>query len=334
MTRRISAVFPPHLLKDLQQVIDTVPWRHGWHSDRNKPYSHWNHDFAQAGSLNGLDVSDRLQGTVLTAWQYLQANYLGSQRLLRCYANSHTYGVEGYPHTDSRRQDDYTMVIYMTPDWQRDWAGETVIYQGWDITHAELPRYNHGIIFPGREVHCARSVSRICPAQRITLMYKFVADGVDQTRDQLQRFLQDAGADQARHGQRRLSQHLLSVYDRLRERGASDGVCLAGGLHSIFGTTIYRHGVLRWDHDQALISTLFGTECLTTISDFKSLPRPQCLETYLESGRRPRTDITAERLNILCSIEAANLADQGSLKRWPRLQEHWERMLNEKIKDI
>jgi len=232
---KIEQVFPEDLLKSISEHIDTVPWRYGWASNKGIEFTHWNHSFAPGGAINGLDISDKLPEPILRAWNHLKVNYLGDQALLRCYTNSHTYGVEGYPHTDSRRSVDHTIVIYMNKEWRREWGGETTVYNGNDIQHAELPKYNRGLIFPGAAVHQARSVTRICPAQRITLMFKFAPRGVDIQRDNIQRLLNTVGAEKIKHSGRNLWTHLLNVYDILKAAGYGPTICGAGGLHSIFG---------------------------------------------------------------------------------------------------
>ena len=110
---QLTQVFPEDLLKNVSDYIDQVPWKYGWASNRSFEFTHWNHSFAKGNAENGLDISDNLPEPILRAWNHLKVNYLGDQTLLRCYTNSHTYGVEGYPHADSKRDVDYTIVIYM-----------------------------------------------------------------------------------------------------------------------------------------------------------------------------------------------------------------------------
>lgn len=322
---QIENVFPDDLLKQVKSTINTVPWRYGWASNRSIEFTHWNHDFANAGADNGLDRADRLKGPIADAWQYLQKEYLGPQALLRCYTNSHTYGVEGYPHTDSKRSADHTVVIYMTPDWQRNWGGETLIYEGDSILHAELPKYNNAIVFPGMAEHCARSVTRICPAQRITLMFKFAAHGVDPQRERIQRLLEEEGADKIKHKNGKLINHLLRVYDLVKQNGHDDVTAGAAGLHSIFGTNIFQHQTLTAENRQRVVDAI-GPEATTLVELFRDVSRPTTLESALKrqtltvelnDGRL--TTLTQNQLNTLCSIEAANLADQKSLKNYPHI---------------
>jgi len=321
---QIKNVFPAELLKEVDGVIKRVPWKYGWASNRSIEFTHWNHDFAQADADNGLDRAHMLKGPIKAAWEHIQTEYIGAQSLLRCYTNSHTYGVEGYPHTDSKRAWDHTIVIYMTPHWQRDWGGETMVYEDDRIVHAELPHYNNAIIFPGAAWHSARAVTRICPAQRITLMFKFAAPGVDTQRERIQQLLELVGADKIKHKNGRLLNHLLRVYDTLKQNGHSDVRAGAGGLHSIFGTNIFTRQTLQADQRQLVINAI-GEEATELVELFRDIRRPACLKAALASGIVEFNDgstrtIDQNQLNSICAIEAANLADQKTLKNYPELK--------------
>jgi hypothetical protein len=117
---QIPNIFPEELAQQLHTYVSNVPWSYGWASNKSMGYTHWNFDFAKAGPDNGIDVADRLPPILSLAWKYLQKEHLGEQDLLRCYTNAHTFGVEGYPHTDSKRDDDETIVIYMNTEWRRE----------------------------------------------------------------------------------------------------------------------------------------------------------------------------------------------------------------------
>ena len=325
--KRIEQVFPDALLEDVTKVISNVPWKYGWNSNKNIEFTHWNHSFAKAGPINTLDVSDQISGPIAAAWNHIQTNLIGPNVLLRCYTNSHTFGVEGYPHTDSRRQEDKTILVYMNKHWQRDWGGETTIYHGDEIAHAELPKYNHGLIFHGADWHSARSVTRICPAQRITLMFKYCSYNVDPIRDKLQSFLTLIGAEQIKHSGRNLWTHLLNTYDILKAEGFSQDICSAGGLHSIFGTNIFKQQTLTAAQRFMVVNTI-GESATNLVELFSEILRPGTLESALKNKTTQvelnsgGTVILSEiELNSMCAIEAANLSDQKSLKNYPNIAE-------------
>lgn len=156
----------------------SVRWQYGWPQGTGDPYSHWNIDFLGAGLDNQDDLEDRLRARedaqpIVHVWERLRAGPLHGHRLVRCYANAHTFGVEGYVHTDSKRPDNYTSVVYLNPVWKREWAGELVFFDNaGDVFHAVSPKSGRVVVFPGSVPHAARAVSRICPAVRINLAFK------------------------------------------------------------------------------------------------------------------------------------------------------------------
>jgi hypothetical protein len=292
-------------------------------------YAHWNYDVAKAPTSNGLDVSDKIDGLYLEAWEHIKANLLPDHVLIRCYANAHTYGVEGYPHTDSSRNHDTTVVVYMNKNWRREWGGETVIYDGNKIVHAELPEFNRALVFNGADWHCARSVTRICPEQRRTLMFKCAKVNADPSRDRLQEFLQSAGADNHDHITGSLQHHLLMTYDILKAAGMPDGVCLAGGAHSIFGTNAFNKVCLSPERRDELVKVI-GLPATELVEIFGKIDRPDTLaENIGADGADLRlTDGGTVRVNrlqleALINIECANLDEQGELNKIRPLKEYW-----------
>lgn len=319
--RQVEQVFPPALLKQISEYVETAPLKYGWHSNKSVDFGHWNHDIARAGADNGLDVSGRLPPLFKAAWDHIQNNIIGEQTLIRCYTNAHTFGVEGYPHTDSNRKHDQTIVVYMNPEWRREWGGETLVYAGDDIVHAELPRYNKGMIFNGADWHCARAVTRICPELRRTLMFKYAPKNIDPMRDKIQALLIQVGADKTAHSGKKLIHHLIRTYDMLKRNGHSDTVCAAGGLHSIFGTNAFKVQTLTAEHRDIVVK-LVGEEAVELIELFRDIKRPGTLVDAVKNGvltvetnDGKTVTLTQSQLNSLCAIEAANLREQDVLKK-------------------
>lgn len=324
--RQISNCLPAEMADTVATFIKGGSWRHGWPSNKSMGYTHWNQDYGRGSAENSLDISHNLRDPLATVWTYLQTQHFPNTHLLRCYANGHTYGIEGYPHTDSSREYDRTIVIYLNEGWRREWGGETLIYDQDQIIHAELPKYNTGLVFPGNKWHVARGVTRICPHLRMTLMFKFCPDNVDNKRDEIQKFLQDVGANKTPHSDGNLMGHLLRTYDILKIQGYSDAICNAGALHSIFGTNIFQHKTLN-PADRPHIEALIGAEATVLVELFCKINRPATLENALENGNcvvhcnnGADMTITQEQLNSLCAIEAANLHDQAGLDYYPRIK--------------
>ena len=94
-------------------------------------------------------------------------------RVVRQYANGHTYGLGGQPHLDDTLPGSYTLLYYPNPEWKDGWEGETVFYEpSGEINMAVRPRPNRGVFFDSRILHSGRAPGRLCPALRVTVAYK------------------------------------------------------------------------------------------------------------------------------------------------------------------
>ncbi|MBP0597886.1 2OG-Fe(II) oxygenase [Herbaspirillum sp. LeCh32-8] len=177
---RIDNLLTDTELGALQEYFqEHVFWKYGWKSASDKMvFGHWNHDILKTHKSNQDDQSSLLAqdpslSPVNMVWKKLKNSFLRNHHLVRCYANAHSYGVEGYPHVDSRRPGNFTAILYLNPIWKPEWAGETVFFnEESDIIQAVLPKSGRVAIFDNRVLHAARGVSRICPAIRVTLMFK------------------------------------------------------------------------------------------------------------------------------------------------------------------
>jgi hypothetical protein len=267
-------------------------------------------------------------------WEYIEANYYPGARIIRCYANGHTYGVEGYPHTDTIRKGEKTLIVYLNKTWKRDWGGETVFYEGDQVLHAELPKFNKAVGFDGTILHVAKGVTRVCPNLRTTLMFKFLTkDAIDLVRDQLQEFLSTVKADEATHSSNNLSGHLLRTYDYLKGAKQSQDVCNAGAIHSVFGTNAFQWNNRLSYEDQPRIAAVAGTRAVRLAELFSKIPRPGILESSMGefNGKLITLDggqvaVSQEDFDALCAVEAANLHDQQALGPYPKLTKLWQQL--------
>jgi SM-20-related protein len=92
---------------------------------------------------------------------------------VRQYANGHTYGLGGQPHTDDARPGTFTLLYYPMPVWLPEWEGETLFYdlQG-ELIGGVKPAPNRAVLFDSRIPHCGRAPGRACPALRVTVAFK------------------------------------------------------------------------------------------------------------------------------------------------------------------
>jgi len=315
---------PQGIADTLHQYVEDIQWSYGWKSNVGMGYPHWHYSITETELRNGLDISENLPGPVNAAWQFIRSNVLQDYRLIRCYANGHTHGVEGYPHTDSDREHDITIVVYMNKLWKREWGGETVIYDGDMITLAAQPSFNRALVFRADQFHCARAVGRLCPDLRKTVMFKCTKNNVDVKRDQLQAFLNKIGATNKTHKRGSLTNHLLGTYDLLKKVGQPEHVCLAGGAHSVYGTNIFTESCLD-KQDTAELLDIIGPTALRLVQLFESVDRPTVLNDAIETKNTTlmltgggTVQVTAEELYSLSVIEAANLQDQNGTVPTPK----------------
>ena len=173
-------IFPNDIWENLFDYFSNrAAFKYGWPSNRVvSELTHWHIDFINQGGHNQKNAEELLYrrpeyASIASAWDYLKSTHLKGHALVRCYANAHTYGVEGYVHSDTLIEGNYTTLIYIVPEWKSEWAGETVFMNDvGEIVKSVLPKGNRGVIFDGQQLHAARAVSRICPGLRITLMFK------------------------------------------------------------------------------------------------------------------------------------------------------------------
>ena len=123
------------------------------------------------------------------------------------------------------------------------------------------------------------------------------------------------------HIGRTLGEHLVNTYDDLLRMGAEEDVALGGGLHSIYGTSIFQT-VTVTPEQRPIIQGLFGERAERLAWLFSRVNRPKGLEDGhpldYEAGKPvPMTEQDFEDLQL---IEVANLIDNGvKLRQYPTL---------------
>lgn len=179
--RVLDDLVPRALQRRLTELIRKPIWAYGWRSNaRRDRHCYWHAHFAGGDHNSRRDCEAELAGDAELAavhelWLALQSGPLGGHEPLRAYANSHTFGVEGYVHTDNDDTENYTSTIYYAhPVWHKKWAGDTVFYArgGDDIVTSVYPKPGRVVSFPGAIPHCARAPSRDCTELRVSIVFK------------------------------------------------------------------------------------------------------------------------------------------------------------------
>jgi SM-20-related protein len=310
-------IFPSEILNPCISYINNGNWSYGWHSNKNLPYSHWNLDISKTPRDHMEEVKHTIPEEFQKVWDVLNKEmFFDKGILVRCYSNRHTFGTEGYIHTDTERDSDFTCVIYLNKKWDADWGGETSFFthDNSEIVAAVLPKFGRVVVFPGNLPHCARPVTKMCNEVRTTLMFKVLLspEAFDEVEGTLRRFLSDIGAHKKKHKKGSLADHLIRCFRTVRGMGGGDILALAAGLHSVYGTNVFKNSCLAWE-DQS-VKTLFGDEVDRIVRLFGSINRPEALEN-------PDGSLSDMDLFLLRCIECVNLFDQKELssERFPNL---------------
>lgn len=328
----IDNFLPDRLYAHLRKIVQSMPLTYGARSNRQTdPYGHLKWSPIYDASENLADISGRLNilstGFAET-WDIIKQKLGGDYKLVRFYSNSYSYGMDGYFHTDSHVEGDITVIIFICDEWDPDWGGELVAMDKSIGSIYALPAANRAVVIPSNMLHAARAVSRKCRKLRTTLMYK-----ARRTRtpsfEKLSDWLVKHGALDFEHQHGSLHDHLCRVYQLLEPR-AELSTAFAGGLHSIYGTNAYQRQLIDPnDVKRGMVADVFGKDAEDLAYFFSIIDRPKCLDhevnyvVEVALRREGFTLIGPAAMKKLQLIEAANLADQDALGKWPILKEIW-----------
>lgn len=145
-------------------AVDTPRWRFGHGSTTEHTVPFWKLD------LDGDATYDAVWAHVKAGCEAVIGKPL---RVIRQYANGHTYGLGGASHHDDVRPGTFTWLYYPMLEWHDAWDGETVWYDGRsEVIRSVRPRPNRAVLFDARIPHAGRAPSRACSVLRVTVAYK------------------------------------------------------------------------------------------------------------------------------------------------------------------
>jgi SM-20-related protein len=168
--RVIDDPFPTNLAEHLSSLGPELNWRFGWASSSDDQARFWHAEVTsiERGSLSVYPpinaATDEITGSLLQGFS-----------VIRSYANGHTSGCHGSPHTDGRGDPNVWVAVYFAHEtWDPDWGGELAFYSPdmREIIAAVIPRPKRLTVFPGFIPHSVRPLSRFCPVLRISLVWK------------------------------------------------------------------------------------------------------------------------------------------------------------------
>ena len=181
--RVVDDLVPMELVDRLWKFAhDEASWAYKGYGAKTDPLTAWVVDIMNY--FDELDADQRAQ-----RWQELAASmpYLhriwalvssvapGTFALNRVFLNGHTFGLGDGIHDDGGA-DAFTFLVYITPDWDSAWGGETMFYTEAtdDVVAAVLPKPGRLVWFDGRIPHAGRAPARLCTDLRITLAFQTV----------------------------------------------------------------------------------------------------------------------------------------------------------------
>jgi SM-20-related protein len=165
LIQAFSGVASHELHAQLWKVFLGSGWRYGSQTDPQAPgQPFWHMDLTGIAPVNDL-------------WKIIQQHCESTVghplKVIRQYANGHTFGQGGKPHIDDDRPGCYTFLYYPMLEWQVGWEGETVFFGPQaNILHSFQPRPNTALLFDSRIIHMGRAPSRACPQLRVSVAFK------------------------------------------------------------------------------------------------------------------------------------------------------------------
>lgn len=136
----------------------------GWTGNPKEPYRHW----AAYPELSEYKV-------LRDIWEYLEEIFKDDGLHLvpeRVIVNQFNFGDSSWLHKDCDKDNTWTVIVYLNPYWDINWAGDTVIVKNNEIVKAVCPTPGKIFLFKSNLLHGARPVSREASTPRVGLVYQ------------------------------------------------------------------------------------------------------------------------------------------------------------------
>ena len=127
-----------------------------------EPYTHW-------------AKYPVFKGVYKEIWDFLSPDIPINIEPERVIVNAFSHGDSSWLHKDSEVEGQYTVVLYITPEWNWNWGGETIFIQdGGEIILSVFPTPGRVVLFDGRILHGPRPVSREAPFPRVGVTFQCI----------------------------------------------------------------------------------------------------------------------------------------------------------------
>ena len=197
-----TGTFTPEQIKIYYDAAMRMAWQDGWYSsdkDQDEAKTPGYKHIALGGSdtVRGGDY-DKINYEIEQPWvKEIWDKINPGLKLIRHYLNGHKQHQPGGIHIDGWTDDQYTVIIYLTPDWQPEDGGSIEFWTpnltdemrataqgtpwglegeaGKDILRAYWPEAGRVIVFDARIPHVARAVET--DKFRVSLVFKGTTEG-------------------------------------------------------------------------------------------------------------------------------------------------------------
>jgi hypothetical protein len=105
-------------------------------------------------------------------------------KIYKILANAQSFSQDGKPHYDSDQTNTKTFIIYMNPQWDYMWGGETILFDRYregeetnvlsDQTLHFYPLPNSAILFPSNMYHFGTGPKKTFSGFRLSIAYHLV----------------------------------------------------------------------------------------------------------------------------------------------------------------
>lgn len=312
-----------YLLENIKRLYVNSGLKYGWKSHINKQYDfgHWNNEIIINSTNFPIDMTDTeylaSRPEIQAIWKIITSAIGEDRSLFRVYVNGYTYGTDAYAHKDDTwmkgigADSSETAIVYLNNIWDKDWGGETVIFDDEDeIEFSVLPKFGRILIFDSNKWHAARPLTRACGELRSVLVFKTIDKKIESPQvNYIKEHVKNI-----QHSGKTFFEHLFNTMLILENMskdspGVSRDCILAGLFHSVYETEFFKYEKDKPSRDT--IKKLIGSYAENLVFEFCSLTN------------RFHTILTGEGKNYdrdfhkcLAQIEFANLMEQNTDKRY------------------
>lgn len=171
---KVEDVIPYWLFKSLQDEYHFTGWKMNNVSSDNPGERY-------AWSINTHQPNQLIFYQIATYVKYKIQKYIKKDlRFIRAHTNLYVYGQTGKFHKDFVEDKTWTFILFTTPNWNTQWGGEFVCYDGKEYSYVpHIP--NAGVLIPANWEHYGSCPNELANCSRTSIGFSFAeTDGLNQ----------------------------------------------------------------------------------------------------------------------------------------------------------